>query len=108
MKTNELTGAALDWAVVKCEGEVGRIELEQVNGVWAVAVPELGCYYEPSTDWGQGGPIVEREKITVGPARFHSGEFFAHTKFGNEWFGPTPLIASMRCDGVDVPEELTK
>jgi len=117
VKTSELQGAALDWMVAKCEGEVGRIELEQVNGVWAVAVPELGCYYEPSTDWGQGGPIIERERIGVAYAR---GCWLAHPDRAGYpdcntpyFFGETPLIAAMRCyvasrlgDEVEIPDEL--
>jgi hypothetical protein len=51
MKTSELTGAALDGAVAKCVGY--RLDL----------VPEGS--YTPSTDWSQGGPIIEREGISV-------------------------------------------
>ena len=28
-------------------------------------LPEPDCYYHPSSDWGVGGKIVERENITV-------------------------------------------
>ena len=127
-KTSELTGAALDWAVAKCEGALGRVELELVNNEWAVFIPDLGCYFEPSTDWSQGGPIVERKNIHVlapivrriakerhaFPVEYHramiqrdENELAIHGK------GPTPLTAAMRCyvaselgDEVDVPEEL--
>ena len=50
MKTSELTGAALDWAVAKAIGEYKP-----------VPVPNY------STDWAQGGPIIEREKIEICP-----------------------------------------
>ena len=95
MKTSELTGAALDWAVAKAIGEYKP-----------VAVPEY------STDWAQGGPIIERERITI---RFWEGESAVDAY---KWdtpssTGPTPLIAAMRCyvasklgDDVDVPKEL--
>ena len=62
MKTSELTGAALDWAVAKCEG---------VSVRWSAAHEQLlveGYPYmvwQPSTDWSQGGPIIEREGISV-------------------------------------------
>jgi len=95
MKTSELTGAALDWAVSMAEN-------------WAGADFEVKPY---STDWSQGGPIIEREKIAI--------DFD-----GNAWcasdnrkplanYGPTPLIAAMRCyvasklgDDIEIPEEL--
>lgn len=103
MKTSELTGAALDWAVAKCEGEPEYITGKPWRAMW----PSY------STDWSQGGPIIEREKITV---RFWEGEDFVHAYVWNRegWTeGPTPLIAAMRCyvasklgDDVEIPEEL--
>jgi hypothetical protein len=98
MKTSELTGAALDWAVTKCEGFDHEVTSSEW-GMWGWA-----------TDWAQGGPIIEREGIDLSRA-------------GSGWWGliapsiirsgPTPLIAAMRCyvasklgDTVDVPEEL--
>ena len=68
--------------------------------------------YEPSTDWAQGGPIIEREGISI---IFHEqGHWTASNLHGTVCGeGPTPLIAGMRClvasklgDEVDVPEEL--
>lgn len=104
MKTNELTGHALDWAVTRCEGY--RLDL----------VPEGS--YAPSTDWSQGGPIIEREGISVDRAGLawtadlsdSVGGYIEHTESG-----PTPLIAAMRCyvasklgDEVEIPKELTQ
>jgi hypothetical protein len=100
VKTNELTGAALDWAVAKATGEYKP-----------VAVPKY------STDWSQGGPIIEREKIAILSPM--TGEFWdardgkrLETPFVY-WRGPTPLIAAMRCyvasklgDEVEIPEGL--
>ena len=97
MKTNELTGVALDWAVAKAIGEYKP-----------VAVPRY------STDWAQGGPIIEREGISLD--QYHDFPNWAAScppESGFNWFGPTPLIAAMRCyvasklgDEVDVPDEL--
>jgi hypothetical protein len=102
MKTSELTGAALDWAVHQawCEG---------------------ACHDEPypkySTDWGQGGPIIERERIGIKP--IYQGYDVLHWSAVQELgegrrTGPTPLIAAMRCycasklgHEVEIPEELT-
>ena len=104
IKTSELTGAALDWSVGYIMGEKLRILDRQI--VW----PED---YSPSTDWSQGGPIIEREKITL---RVWDDEDYVHAYIdtGKDWSeGPTPLIAAMRCyvasklgDEVEIPEEL--
>lgn len=118
IKTSELTGTALDWAVAKCEGftdydprtekmlpprkEYGWVQLWEYN--W-------------STDWSQGGPIIEREfmELSSDPGYELNSRWWAtqHKGPGYQYWGPTPLIAAMRCyvasklgDEVDVPEEL--
>tara|TARA_R110000868_G_scaffold360017_1_gene622060 strand:+ start:132 stop:464 length:333 start_codon:yes stop_codon:yes gene_type:complete len=110
MKTAELTGAALDWAVCKAKGEY-QCPVDEYTKVWMAS-------RRYSTDWLLGGPIIEREKIAVVPDEFSSG-WNAHTcHFDGQdedvSKGPTPLIAAMRCyvasvlgDTVDIPEELT-
>jgi len=102
MKTSELTGAALDWAV----GTALKLPDPYWNGVRCAAY---------STDWSQGGPIIERERIDI---RYTGQTWDAARQLNeydepDEWFGSTPLIAAMRCfvasrlgDEVDVPEEL--
>ncbi len=117
MKTSELTGAALDWAVAKCEGHsfvLGDTEYE-IDGR---TYQRGGCSIEHrySTNWAQGGPIIERENITL-RSRHHFGieDWEAEVMgTGINSFGPTPLIAAMRCfvasklgDEVNVPEDLT-
>jgi hypothetical protein len=95
MKTSELTGAALDWAVHQARFEGA-------------------CHDEPfpsySTDWAQGGPIIERERINLEPFSNINGEQWSAD---GEWDSPTPLIAAMRCyvasklgDEVEVPDEM--
>ncbi len=108
MKTEELTGAALDWAVAKCEGKSHIVN-----------APDK-YFYSPSRDWKLGGPIIEREGLSLvgrpkdarggwcavlGPNRFLSPDF--------EGYGTTPLVAAMRCyvasklgDEVEIPEGL--
>lgn len=101
MKTSELTGAALDWAVAKCEG----VKLNEGNTL------SNDCdFYTPSTDWAQGGPIIEREKITL---EWTGENWCAYIRHDEEEFGTTPLIAAMRCfvasklgDDVEIPEEM--
>jgi len=112
MKTSELTGAALDWAVAKCE----TLEVEYINdGITRclLRVSPFTSRYSPSTDWTQGGPIIEREVICLLP---HANGGWVATVHGVAMphkTGETPLIAAMRCyvasklgDEVDIPEEL--
>lgn len=62
MKTSELTGAALDWAVVIALGyEIDEHKCAVKDGV---AEFNLDCF-SPSEVWSQGGPIIEREGISV-------------------------------------------
>ena len=124
IKTSELIGPALDWAVAKCEGYECQFDDESCDP-WLV--PEegylhnekpLSCFL-PSTKWAQGGPIIEREKIGhkyaggIGFVAWISNGVGPHT---NEFshYGPTPLIAAMRVyvasklgDEVEIPEELS-
>lgn len=105
MKTSELTGAALDWAVAKAEG----IVWEQGD----LDAGEYGPGFAPATNWAQGGPIIEREGINIG-CHLDGAEWVARNYWGEcESIGPTPLIAAMRClvasrfgDEVEIPEEL--
>ena len=115
MKTSELKDVALDWAVAKCEypslvwGETIGLH----NSSHQIVIPEMtvpDCYYHPSTEWAQGGPIIEREKISL---EWTGENWMAYIKHDEEYFGPTPLIAAMRCyvasklgDEIEVPEEL--
>ena len=114
MKTNELTGAALDWAVAKCEGHDVFI---RDGEVWSED-PEDPIAFDVwaySTDWSQGGPIIEREAITVSEGSPVAGLEWMACDRGSTHIqhGPTYLIAAMRCrvasklgNDVDVPDEL--
>lgn len=117
IKTAELTGAALDWAVAKCEGDG-----------FAIQRPELlSSGFRPplfSTRWAQGGPIIEREignlwknnKLDPNEPDVWTAAAYHKAPDGTLLYyedGPTPLIAAMRCyvasklgDEVEVPEEL--
>ena len=93
MKTSELTGAALDWAVAKCEGMDKYFDPED-----GCALDDEGCAYEPSCNWAQGGPIIEREGISVwARGNEWAAESFVPNHQGYEQTGQTPLIAAMRC-----------
>ena len=109
MKTSELTGLALDWAVAKCEKVDEYILYESFMSRWT---DEEGDTYQYSTDWAQGGPIIEREEIDIQCFPRKNGTKVWRTFYAD---GSTPLIASMRCyvasklgDEVEIPDELTK
>jgi hypothetical protein len=104
MKTSELSGAALDWAVAKCEEP--NLTLEAFQQDWE----KYNC--AASIDWAQAGPIIEREKIDTYYGEKGWWQAVAETNdvFA---FGSTPLIAAMRCyvasklgDEVEIPEGL--
>lgn len=95
IKTSELSGASLDWAVAKCEdmqeGVVRGKGVVKSNGLWTKAtetgsqtayllrsahdtwVKQCEDYpwwrgqriWEPTRNWSQGGSIIEREGISL-------------------------------------------
>ena len=107
MKTSELIGAALDWAVAMCEG------FDYFNHQSLARITTSAHSWQPSTNWAQGGPLIEREKIATDPDA-DDGQWAASTRDAPcYWVGPTPLVAAMRCyvasklgDEVEVPKEL--
>jgi hypothetical protein len=122
IKTSELKDLALDWAVAIALNRGPKYNMESHGRTWRgwwLVGP--GFEYEPmpsySTDWQQGGPIIEREKIA---AVYRAGRYwlaYTHENYQGrqaDACGPTPLIAAMRCfvrsklgDEVEIPEELT-
>lgn len=115
MKTCELTGAALDWAVCEATGLLAAYTQFRTGKnflkVWGVA---KNTHLHPSTDWAQGGPIIEREAMCISRTNKTREEPWAACIDGYYWVdGPTPLIAATRCyvasklgDNIDIPEEL--
>lgn len=106
MQVNDLTGAALDYAVavILKEDYTYLRSREACRGT-----------KNYSTDWGQGGPIIEREWICAD--RLMNGSWWAckRTNEGDAYLhqasGRTPLIAAMRCyvasklgDTVEIPD----
>ena len=136
VKTCDLVGSALNWAVAKCEGLNPNMDQEvRVQYVGYPGFAEANGFgyaiKNYSTDWAQGGPISDRE-ITK---RFKNvgGTYTAQIKreipirqedrgsslasHYTDWCnvaGPTLLIAAMRChvaskfgEFVEIPDELT-
>ncbi len=109
IKVSDLTGAALDWAVAKCEG-IGL----GPRGFVVYSFEGEPAMWQPSTDWSQGGPIIEREAITISEGSPVVGlEWMACDKSSTHiQHGPSYLIAAMRCyaasklgDAIEVPKE---
>lgn len=128
---NKLQDRALDWAVATCKGMTLHYfvddQFKQDPWLsWSSSWSQPLSSYSPSTDWSQGGPIIERENITVIRANSdyidgkhvpkwfaetdkwvghnittsHEGEHFDPCFMIDEaggFYGPTPLIAAMRC-----------
>ena len=102
MKVSELEGAELDYWVAKALG----LPVEMLTPGEAKIPREPrpgGHWYEFSSKWEQGGPIIERECIEL-----ECGDaIVGHTWYANiaiiadcdqpSAIGPTPLIAAMRC-----------
>jgi len=113
MKTSELTGAALDWAVMHCEYPDNSIAF--FFKLRALHALHSSFYY--STNWAQGGPIIEREGIDVlveqRDLKVWAAEIYHGSKGYTRQRGSTPLSAAMRCyvasklgDEVEIPKEL--
>ena len=111
----ELDGMALDYAVAIVEGG-HSLEFDGIT--WAFTLDgktrvlsqgwgSIG--YQPSKEWAQGGPIIERERIKVvsnlagswhGQIRHEEKHPAIPYKVLTGWtnaHGPTPLVAAMRC-----------
>lgn len=104
-KTSELTGALLDAAVAKVDG----IEVSQCRGGYLAYAESARIHtysakqYSPSTDWAQGGPIIEREQISLivddGYTEAYVRLMTNHGELAGSdgrAEGSTPLIAAMR------------
>lgn len=119
IKVNEASGVVLDWLVAKCEGyspishsRLATVMVERRNAR-GVMQPEHITSLRFSSNWAQGGPIIEREKLGVIPHGLtYKSSNLANTLLG---FGDTPLVAAMRSfvlsklgDEVDVPNELVE
>ena len=111
VKVSEATKEQLNWMVALCQGLVEPFSKQIEADHW-----------DPTTDWAQGGPILDKEDIIFSYAPGHDvpdhenfGLYYA-TKIHNGMGaakGPTRLIAAMRClvvatlgREVEVPEEL--
>lgn len=125
IQTSELSDAALDWAVAKCQGYFSTAgqDLEYWSSAHGadhfVRMRDAdghGVHWtHGSTDWSEAGPIIQQEKITVRHiGRSIEGQLWdASMDEGDEYEGSTPLVAAMRCyvaaklgPEIDIPKEI--
>lgn len=102
IKVSESEGAKLNYWVARALGFLDVF----IDGDDVLSPdPEDGLAFDVhkySTDWSQGGPIIEREKITIEPNPYGLEEWAACIGLnGKEPFwvwknGKTALIAAMR------------
>lgn len=118
VKTSELTGIALCYAVAMIEmpkllwGETIGIH-HASHQIVVPSLPEPDCY-SPFSNWKMLGPIIEREGFSIEPFKGRKNDWRCFGfKHGEVYAGNTPLIAAMRCyvasklgDEVDVPDEV--
>lgn len=97
MKTCELTGVLLDYWVAMAD----VVHVDGIRDGEVIAGETPNRYvYAPSTNWAQGGPIIDENDITVSSglrfAPFHA--CIGHSIYvDNDWTsGDTYLIAAMR------------
>jgi hypothetical protein len=144
-KVNNLTGHSLNYCVAKAVGRFVSLDRDQIkvylesldeDQLWnelcantpgaidaSIMSDQEMIDYGVRTwrtpdycgDWALGGPIIDRETITVRNIGLNiEGQIWdASIGNGDEYEGPTALIAAMRCyvanklgEEVELPEEL--
>ncbi len=131
VKTAELIGPALDWAVAEAEGiqrfvmgndwpgnsavddaaDRDRVVICNLIGRLVVARGGWSDEWKPSASWAQGGPLIDKHRMS-----FWGGENYVYAVCaGGEGYGLTHLIAACRAivaaklgDTVRVPAALTE
>jgi len=119
VKTADLAGEALGWAVGKAEDLDVFLAPPEYGNPWRVfaryraTVTERTERYNPWEDWASGGDLIEKYRVGFG---LYSDSFFAVTGLNDlsgDADGSTHLIAACRAivaarlgDTAQVPKEL--
>ena len=112
VKTSELQGAALDYAVAVAHGWMDFEDMAFCSNEGDFTSYLSLWSFCPGRVWAHGGPIIERERIQFRSEQNTQYRAFI-SQFGADAVGETHLIAAMRCyvasklgDVVDIPDEL--
>lgn len=115
-----LNSNALDWAVATIKGfpikhDPMGFEIGSQAGFWIWDETKngkmllIGSNYSPSTNWADGGLIIESEGLSL----IKSDKWISRTIDGSEVIGETALIAAMKAYVIsnlgmqlEVPESL--
>lgn len=136
IKTSELNGKALDWAVATIEGRTIRRDPMAINDksywIWeetpsghgGIILSKSvylqigpGAKYSPSTNWEQAGPIMEKAEIDTfmeqHDLKIWAAEIYYSPKGYVRTRGSTKINAAMRCfvaskvgETVEIPGDL--
>jgi len=109
MNVNELSGAQLDFCVARVSGLAAKLAGDKAVivrcRVGVLDGPPEACFvawgeFSPSTNWVDGGPIIQREMICIAPYYGESwGAWINSSCYEStepDARGETPLIAAMR------------
>lgn len=111
-KVADLEGAELDYLVAKALGLFLSVDAHQGKFILVGGDDAPQEKFSPSSEWIDGGPIVEREQITIFWNRVYTGdpctcEAMKDCTYGMTYenapecstvaYGETALIAAMRC-----------
>lgn len=120
-KTSELEGVALDYAVavaIEADFEVkaNYVEINHLVDRLDGSRARVWEAFKPSTDWSQGGPLIDKHKVDLAPCLSGNWKADSMAVFSSApaVSGSTPLIAACRAVvtanlgyEVEVPEEMT-
>lgn len=111
VKASEATGGVLDWLVAKAASRDVSI-IDGSDGCKALVRGKnvrAGQPWSPSSNWSQGGPLIDRHRVSVSPISVEVGSYaFRMAGCVECWkadkaysgagtlYGPTTLIAAMR------------
>jgi opacity protein-like surface antigen len=113
--TCDLEGAALDWAVAFAEGIKVVLAAPAYGNGWRVRydLHYSQAKYSPSSDWSQGGPLIDKHRLGFG---IYADHYFAVTGLNEQSGAGTganhltsacrAVVASAFGDAVSVPKEL--
>lgn len=93
----DLTGAELDLWVARAHGWViGQAFSGECWKTSSDHAMEYTAEWKPSTDWSQGGQLIEKYRITIATHLPDASSAWRALLRRHMHVGPTPLIAAMR------------